>query len=60
MDDRASYLAWYNLANNGAILICGFGAPGVAALIGVIPTLLAAAVIRVAVGVLLLRKDESF
>lgn len=56
VDDRASYLTWYNLANNAAILLCGFTAPLISDLIGMIPTLMVAVCLRILVGGLLLKK----
>lgn len=52
-DDRPSHLAWYNLANNAAVLICGLAAPLIASAIGMTATLLAAAAIRTVVGLVL-------
>ncbi|MEN4010798.1 MAG: MFS transporter [Chloroflexota bacterium] len=52
-DDRPSHLAWFNLVNNAAALICGLVAPLVAAAIGMAATLLVAAGIRLGVGVAL-------
>ncbi len=52
-DDRPSYLAWYNLANNAAVLLCGLAAPLIASAIGMAATLLLTAAIRVGVGLTL-------
>lgn len=45
-DDRAPYLAWYNLANNGALLLCGLLAPAIAGVIGLFGTLMFAVFLR--------------
>jgi MFS family permease len=45
-DDRASHLAWYNLANNGALLLCGLLAPSIAGRIGLFGTLMLAVGLR--------------
>jgi MFS family permease len=55
-DDRASYLAWYNLANNSALLLCGLLAPTVAGLIGLFGTLILAVGLRALVAFGFLRR----
>lgn len=59
VDDRASHLAWYNLATNAALLLCGLFAPLIAGWIGLAATLLLAAALRLLVGVLLIGKPEK-
>jgi len=46
VDDRAPYLAWYNLANNAALLICGLLGASIAGLLGLFGTLMLAVVLR--------------
>lgn len=55
-DDRPSHLAWFNLINNAAALLCGMLAPLIAGWIGMAATLLLAAALRLAVGVVLCGK----
>ncbi len=55
-DDRASYLAWYNLANNGALLLCGLLAPTIAGAVGLFGTLMLAVGLRAAVAFGFLRR----
>lgn len=55
VDDRAPYLAWYNLANNAAVLFCGLCAPFIAGVIGLFPLLLVAVGLRLLVGYAILR-----
>jgi len=50
-DDRPSHLAWFNLINNAAALLCGLLAPLIAGWIGMAATLLLAAALRLVVGV---------
>ncbi|MEW6504714.1 MAG: MFS transporter [Chloroflexota bacterium] len=52
-DDRPSHLAWFNLVNNAAALLCGLLAPLIAGWIGMAATLLLAAALRLGVGVAL-------
>jgi len=52
-DDRPSHLAWFNLINNAAALLCGLLAPLIAGWIGMAATLLLAAALRLGVGVVL-------
>lgn len=52
-DDRPSHLAWFNLVNNAAALLCGLLAPLIAGWIGMAATLLVAAALRLGVGVAL-------
>ncbi|GAP09482.1 major facilitator superfamily [Bellilinea caldifistulae] len=52
-DDRPSHLAWFNLINNAAALLCGLLAPLIAGWIGMAATLLLAAALRLVVGVVL-------
>lgn len=54
-EDKASYLAWYNLALNAAILSASLLGPLLAALMGVVPALLASFVLRVLAGVIIWR-----
>ena len=56
VDDRAPHLAWYNLANNAAILLCGMIGPLIANLVGMTATLLLAAALRLAVAFILIRR----
>jgi len=56
VDDRPPYLAWYNLAINAAVLLCGLLAPLIAGTIGMVATLLVAVALRMIVGLVLLRK----
>ncbi len=50
-NDRPSHLAWFNLINNAAALLCGLLAPLIAGWVGMAATLLLAAALRLAVGV---------
>lgn len=50
-DDRPSHLAWFNVINNAAALLCGLLAPLIAGWLGMATTLLLAAALRLAVGV---------
>ncbi|MFN7036594.1 MAG: MFS transporter [Bellilinea sp.] len=52
-NDRPSHLAWFNLINNAAALLCGLLAPLIAGWIGMAATLLLAAALRLGVGVAL-------
>lgn len=54
-DDRPANLAWYNLALNAAVLVGSLGGPILANEIGLIPTLLVAAVGRFAAAAALAR-----
>lgn len=59
VDDRPPHLAWYNLANNAAVLLCGLAGPLVAGVIGFAGTLLAAAALRFGVAAALLYKPKK-
>lgn len=50
-DDRPSHLAWFNVINNAAALLCGLLAPLIAGWLGMAATLLLAAALRLVVGV---------
>jgi len=54
-DDRPPHLAWFNLAANAAVLICGMISPQIVAGIGLFGGMLLAIVIRVAAGFLMLK-----
>ncbi len=54
--DRASHLAWYNLANNGALLLCGLLAPSIAGVLGLFGTLMLAVGLRAVVAFGFLRR----
>ena len=54
-DNRPAHLAWYNLALNAAILLGSLGGPLLAGHLGLVPTLVIAAVARFSVALLLWR-----
>ena len=53
--DRPAYLAWYNLALNAAVLIGSLSGSVLAEWVGLVPTLLLAALLRALSGVALWR-----
>jgi MFS family permease len=59
VDDRAPYLAWYNLANNAAVLVSGLFAPMIAGWIGLFPLLMVAVGLRLLVGYVILRWGKA-
>lgn len=53
--DRPSHLAWYNVVLNAAILAGSLGGPAIADLIGLVPALMAFALLRFLAGIFILR-----
>lgn len=54
-DDRPSYLAWFNLAVNFAVLICGLVAPLITANLGLFGSMVLAVLVRFLAGIAILR-----
>lgn len=54
-DDRPSYLAWFNLAVNFAVLICGLVAPIVTENFGLLGSMILSVLVRFLAGIAILR-----